>query len=95
MRFMIRLIVLGFAGFGMYRAWELVGPKVEEARQRVAGARERIEPALQDAAESLQAATADVAQELTADSRDLDQVAPDAFGTAAEKVSSAPKPAQS
>jgi hypothetical protein len=93
MRLLVRLIVLGFAGLGMYRAWELVAPQVSEARQRASGAREKIEPAIRDAADTLQSATKDAADELTDRSREADPVAPDAFGTAAEKVSPLPKPA--
>lgn len=90
MRFMFRLIVLGFAGFGMYRAWELLGPKVSEVRDRATGARDRIEPAIREAADTLQTATRDAAEEL-ADGADAEGVAPDAFGAAAERVSPAPK----
>ena len=102
MRFMIRLIVLGFAGLGMYKAWEMLEPKVSEARDRAAGARDRIEPAIRDAADTLQSATKDAADTLQSATKDatdtltegmkgIDDVAPDAFGTAAEKVSPTPK----
>jgi hypothetical protein len=94
MRLLIRLIVLGFAGLGMYRAWELVGPQVSEARRRALGARERLEPALRDAADTLHTASKDAADELTEGSRDVDEVAPDAFGTAAVKVATS-RPATS
>jgi hypothetical protein len=92
MRFLVKLVVLGFAGLGMYRAWELVGPKVSEARQRASGARERIEPAIREAADTLQTATKDAAEELADGTRGVvDEIAPDAFGSAAEKVSPTPK----
>jgi hypothetical protein len=86
MRFLARLIVLGFAGLGMYRTWELVGPKVSEARQRAAGARDRMEPAIRDAADTLQQATHDAADEITEGRHPVDQVAPDAFGRAVEET---------
>jgi hypothetical protein len=84
MRFVGRLIVLGFAGFGLYRTWQIFGPKVMDARQRAAGARDRIEPAIRDAAEALQTATRDAADELADTSRNINEVAPDAFGIAVE-----------
>ena len=91
MRFLVRLVILGFAGLGMYKAWEFVGPKVAEARQRASGARERIEPAIREAADTLQTATKDAAEELTEGARGVDDIAPDPFGSAAEKVSPTPK----
>ena len=91
MRFLLRLIVLGFAGLGVYKAWELAGPKVSEVRQRASDARDRVEPAIRDAADTLQSATKDAAETLTEGSRGGDEIAPDAFGTAAEKVSPTPR----
>ncbi len=70
MRFLLRLVVLGFAGLGMYKAWELMEPKITDMRQRAAGAREKIEPALRDAADTLQTATKDAAETITDATRD-------------------------
>jgi hypothetical protein len=75
MRFVARLIVVGFAGFGMYKAWEALSPKMSEARVRASGARERIEPAIREAADTLQTATKDAAEELTS-SNGVDPGAP-------------------
>ncbi len=93
MRFMLRLIVFGFAGLGMLKAWEVLGPKVAEARERASGALDRIEPAIREAADTLQTGTRDAAEELTEGSRDAEPTAPDAFGEAVGHVSPAPKPA--
>lgn len=70
MRFLVRLIVLGFAGFGMYKTWELIAPKVSDVRQRAEGARGKIEPAIRDAADTLQTATKDAAETITEASRE-------------------------
>jgi hypothetical protein len=91
MRFMFRLIVLGLAGLGMLKAWEMLGPRVSEIRDRASGARDRMEPAIRDAADTLQTATRDAAEQLSERPSDAGQVAPDAFGAAAERVSPAPK----
>jgi hypothetical protein len=97
MRFLVKLVVLGFAGFGAYKAWEIVSPKMSEARERAAGARDKIEPAFRQAADTLQHATKEAADTITEASRDaatgppLDQSAPDAFGRAAEMVSGTPR----
>jgi hypothetical protein len=74
----------------MYKAWELVGPKVSEARARATGARDRIEPAIRDAADTLQSATKDAAETLTEGVDEPDQPAPDAFGTAAQRLAARP-----
>jgi hypothetical protein len=90
MRFLAKLIVLGFAGLGVYKAWEMLGPKVTEGRDRAEGARDRLEPAIRDAAGTLQTATREAAETITDGSRDAGHPAPDPFGTAAEMVSGAP-----
>src|SRR4051812_42664625 len=59
MRSMLKLAVLGFAGLGIYRAWELAGPKVSEVRGRAEGAREKLEPAVRDAVDTVQTAAKD------------------------------------
>lgn len=79
--------MLGFAGFGMYRAWELAGPKVAAARSRAAGARDRIEPAFRDATDTLQNAAKGAVEEMTEAPRDVEHAVPDAFGTTAETAS--------
>ena len=89
MRFAIRLIVLGFAGLGIYKTWEILEPKVSEVRQRAVGARDKMEPAIRDAAETLQSATKDAADELT-DPAPVDAVS-SLSTNAAEHVAPAPR----
>jgi hypothetical protein len=86
MRFLTKLVVLGFAGLGVYKAWEMLGPRVTEARQRAEDARDRLEPAIRDAAETLQTATKEAAETITEGSPDAGEPAPDPFGNAAEMV---------
>jgi hypothetical protein len=93
MRFLVKLIVLGFAGLGVYKAWEVLGPKVSEARDRAEGARDALEPAIRDAADTLHNATREAAETITEGTPDPAEPAPDAFGAAAEIVSRTPKSA--
>jgi hypothetical protein len=89
MRFAIRLIVLGFAGFGIYKTWEMLEPKVSEVRERAVGARDKIEPAIREAADTLQSATKDAAEEL-ADPTPVAAVS-SLSSSAAEHIAPAPR----
>jgi len=93
MRFLTKLVVLGFAGLGVYKAWEMIGPRVSEARQRAEDARDTLEPAIRDAAETLQTATKEAAETITEGSPDAGAPVPDPFGNAAEVVHRTPKSA--
>jgi regulator of protease activity HflC (stomatin/prohibitin superfamily) len=93
MRFFSKLIVLGFAALGVYKAWEMLGPRVSEARQRAEDARDTLEPAIRDAADTLQTATKEAAETITEGSGDAAHPAPDAFGAAAEMISETSKSA--
>jgi len=96
MRFLVKLVVLGFAGLGVYKAWELLGPKVSEVQQSAAGARDKIEPAIRDAADTIQSATKEAADTISdaassAVSDDVNVSAQPAPPHSAEKVAATPK----
>jgi hypothetical protein len=90
MRFLLRLIGLGFAGLGVYRTWELVAPKLSEARDRATGARDEIEPAIRDASETLQTAVKDAAETLVDGAPD-ERIMPGTHGSGPERISPLPK----
>ena len=49
MRFLRKTVILALAGFGAYRLYELLSPKLDTARDQMTQAKDRIEPALRDA----------------------------------------------
>jgi ElaB/YqjD/DUF883 family membrane-anchored ribosome-binding protein len=71
MRLLRKTIILALAGFGAYRAWELLAPKVDMARDQAAQAKERIEPALRNAKRSVEEASRDAASSTAAASKDV------------------------
>ena len=93
MRFLTKLVVLGFAGLGVYKAWEMIGPRMSEARQRAEEARDKLEPAIRDAADTLQTATKEAAETITEGSRTAGEPAPDPFGKPAKMVTRTPRSA--
>jgi hypothetical protein len=56
MRILRKAIVLGFAGLGVYKAWELANENLESLRGRANRARNRLEPALAEAEADVKAA---------------------------------------
>ncbi len=61
MRILRKAIVLGFAGLGVYKAWELANDNLETVRDKAQRAKSRIEPALIDAETNMKAAAHDAA----------------------------------
>ena len=60
MRVIGKLVVLAFAGFGMYKAWELGNAKLIAVRQHVSDAKARIEPALRETEDTVHTAAEEV-----------------------------------
>jgi hypothetical protein len=60
MRVIGKLVVLAFAGFGMYKAWELGNAKLIEVRQHASDAKARIEPALRETEDTVHSAAEEV-----------------------------------
>ena len=91
------IVVLGLAAFGTYKMWELLEPKVSDARRRAADARDKFEPAVRDAADTLQTASREAAQTLAEASHDLavgkpaDQSVPGALSSHTETLAASPK----
>jgi hypothetical protein len=56
MRVLRKAIVLGFAGLGVYKAWELANENADVLRARANRARNRLEPALAEAEGNVKAA---------------------------------------
>jgi hypothetical protein len=56
MRILRKAIVLGFAGLGVYKAWELANENLERVRERATRARNRLQPALAEAEGDVKAA---------------------------------------
>jgi len=92
MRIFGKLVVLAFAGFGMYKAWELGNAKLTTVRQRASDAKARIEPALREtedtvhtAAEEVNASIHDLSHAVsdTVAGNDTDSPAPDVSHTTA------------
>lgn len=79
MRIIRKLVVLGLAGLGLYKAWEIANPKLIELRQRAAGAKARIEPSLRDTEDTVQGAAEDVGASL----HDLSHTVADSVTSAA------------
>jgi Tfp pilus assembly protein PilX len=82
MRFLRKTVILGLAGLGAYRVWELLSPKFDMARDQAMQAKDRIEPALRDAKHSVEDATRDAASSLADASKE-------AAGSVADAASSA------
>jgi hypothetical protein len=78
MRIVRKAVVLGFAGFGMYKAGELANAKVAELRRQGADAKARIEPALHDTEETL----ATAAEEVSESVHELSHTVADSIATA-------------
>jgi hypothetical protein len=60
MRVLRKTVVLAFAAFGMYKAWELASPRIEPMRQRAMQAKNRIQPAVREAQTTVHNAAEDV-----------------------------------
>lgn len=56
MRILRKAVVLGFAGLGVYKAWELASANFDIAREKANRVRNKIEPALVEAEGNLKAA---------------------------------------
>jgi len=56
MRMLTKAILVGLAGLGLYRAWQLVNPTVNSVRDKTDQARARVEPAVRGAKDSLASA---------------------------------------
>jgi len=55
MRILRKAVVLGFAGLGVYKAWELASANIDTLKERTNLARKRIEPALVEAEANVEA----------------------------------------
>ncbi|MBV8951913.1 MAG: hypothetical protein JOZ99_13630 [Actinobacteria bacterium] len=86
MRFLRKTIILALAGLGAYRAWELLGPKLNTARDQAAQARDRIEPALRDAKRSVEDASRDAASTVAGASKQAAGSLADATSGAVESA---------
>lgn len=62
MRMLRKAVVLGFAGLGVYKAWELASANFDVARDRANRVKSRIEPALVEAEGNLKAAVDTVSE---------------------------------
>ena len=84
MRMIRKLVVLGLAGLGLYKAWELANGKLIDVRQRAEDAKARLEPALRDTENTVHAAAEDVGASMRGLSHAVaDTVASDASSPAA------------
>jgi hypothetical protein len=70
MRILRKVIVLGLAALGAYKAWELLEPKVKQARGSAADVRDRVEPVLEDAKDKLGTASRDAVDSMVDVARD-------------------------
>jgi hypothetical protein len=86
MRLLRKTIILALAGFGAYRAWELLAPKVDIARDHAAQARDRIEPAVRNAKRSVEEASRDAASSLAGASKDAVNSVADATSAAMDST---------
>jgi hypothetical protein len=91
MRMIRKLVVLGLAGLGLYKAWELASAKLIDVRQRADDAKARLEPALHDTADTIQAAADDVEASI----RDLSHAVADTVTAPASNSSADPQSARS
>jgi hypothetical protein len=73
-----KVVVLGLAALGLYKAWEIASVKLAEMRERAADAKARIEPALRETEDTVHAAAEDVSASI----HDLSQTVADAVSTA-------------
>ena len=78
MRIVRKVVVLAFAGLGMYKAWEIADAKLAEIRRRGADAKARIEPALRDTEETV----ATAAEDVSASIHELSHTVADSIATA-------------
>ena len=65
MRILRKAIVLGFAGLGAYKAWELANENLETIRERANRARNRLQPALSEAEGDVKAAVDTMTEAVT------------------------------
>ncbi len=69
MRLLRKTIVVGFAGLGLYKAWELLSPMLSSAKDKTLSVRDQVEPAVRQAADTVQGASHDAAGSLVDASR--------------------------
>jgi hypothetical protein len=62
MRILRKAVVLGFAGLGVYKAWELVNANLDIAKDKANRVRGKLEPAIVEAEGNLKAAVDTVAE---------------------------------
>jgi Tfp pilus assembly protein PilX len=86
MRFLRKTVILGLAGLGAYRAWELLSPKLDMARDQAMQAKDRLEPALRDAKRSVEDASRDAASSLATASKEAADSVAGAAGAAADSA---------
>ncbi len=86
MRILRKTIILALAGLGAYRAWELLSPKLDMARDQATQVKDRIEPAVRDAKRSVEEASRDAASTIAGASKQAVGQVADATGNAAESV---------
>jgi hypothetical protein len=70
MRILRKTIVVALAAFGVYRAWELLSPKLDKVRDRPTTGGGPGEPAWSNATESVEDASRDAAVSLAKAARD-------------------------
>jgi hypothetical protein len=86
MRLLRKAVILGLAGLGAYRVWELLSPKLHMAGDQAVQAKDRIEPALRDAKRSVEDASSDAASSLADASKDAAGSVADAASSAVDSV---------
>jgi hypothetical protein len=89
MRLLRKTIVLGLAGLGLYKAWEVLGPVLGLAKDTGAQVRDRVEPALREATDTVRSATRDAADTVAGASRDAAGTVVDAVESATPDVGAA------
>ena len=97
MRWLLRSVVLVFAGLGVYKAWELVSPKLQQAQDAGSTARDTIAPAVRDAKDKVTSASADAVGTVIDATRDAAESVSDAVGEVVQEstpgtVAASPSP---
>jgi ElaB/YqjD/DUF883 family membrane-anchored ribosome-binding protein len=95
MKLLRKAIVLGVAGLGLYKTYEVVAPKLGAARGRTAQARRRAEPAVKTAKDTFASArdsVRDTASSLVGASKDVVDVARDPVVDVGNDVATDPSP---
>ena len=89
MRLLRKTIVLGLAGLGLYKAWEMLGPVLGLAKDTGAQVRDQVEPTLREATDTVRSATHDAADTVADASHDAAGTVADAVDTATPDLGAA------